>query len=406
MPRLVNALPKYRRHKGSGQAVVTVAAKVLYLGPWRSKASYLAYDQAVSDWIAAGRPRNLEQSNSLPITVLVLNYWQYAQSYYVQDGRPTGSLHGIKQALRRIRMAYGAMPATSFGPLSLQAIQQELVTAGYSRRYCNDQVAHIRRLFKWAASQELIPITTYQALTTVPGLKRGRSAVRETEPVRPVPDAIVDATLPHLPHVLQDMVRLHRLIGCRPTELCTMRPSDLDMTTNVWWYSPSSHKTAYLGRTRRIPLGPLAQEILRPYLDRPAEAYCFSPEESRSRQFQRMRSLRKTSVQPSQANRKKQRPSRHPGSSYSKDSYNRAIARACDKADLAAHKAAPEVPQSKRLVSRWTPNQLRHAVGTRMRQKFGIEGAQLILGHARADVTEVYAERDMVRAAAIAFEVG
>ena len=181
------------------------------------------------------------------------------------------------------------------------------------------------------------------------------------------------------------------------------------LTANLFVdYSPASHKTSHHGRARRIPLGPQAQTILRPYLDREPEAYCFSPHESRRRQYQGMRESRQTPVQPSQVNRQKRRPKRQPGGSYDKDSYNRAVARACDKADLAAHKGNPDVSAEKRLVPRWSPNRLRHSVGTRVRQRFGIEGAQLLLGHASANVTEVYAERDMAKAESesIALQIG
>ena len=37
MPKLVNVLPKYRRHRKSGQAVVTIHGRDFYLGKWRSK---------------------------------------------------------------------------------------------------------------------------------------------------------------------------------------------------------------------------------------------------------------------------------------------------------------------------------------------------------------------------------
>ena len=407
MPKLVHAIPLYRHHKPSGQAVATFAGQDYYLGPWKSTASRTKYDSLLADWVAAGRPRRAPSfMPTLSIAELVLRYWQFAQDYYVKDGQPTGSLPGIKVALRLLRRSYGDRPAAEFGPLSLAAIQNKLAEDGYSRKYCNDHVARIRRVFKWAVSQELISVTVHQALATVPGLKRGRSRARETEPIRPVADSVVDATLPYLPPVVVDMVRLHRLIGCRPTELCQMRPCEVDASASVWWYSPASHKTSYRGDERRIPLGPQAQKVLRPYLYRSSNTYCFSPLESRRRQFKRMRELRQTPVQPSQTERKKPKPSRQPGDSYNKDSYNRAVARACDKADLAAHIAAPHVDKNARLIPRWSPNQLRHAGGTRVRRRFCIEGAQLLLGHARADVTEVYAERDMTKAEAIALEIG
>ena len=54
----------------------------------------------------------------------------------------------------------------------------------------------------------------------------------------------------------------------------------------------------------------------------------------------------------------------------------------------------------------WSPNQLRHAAGTEVRRLFGLEAAQVILGHAKADVTQVYAERDMAMAAEVMRKIG
>ena len=58
MPRSTgNSIPKYRKHKGSGQAVVCIAGKAHYLGPHGTKGSQLEYDRLVGEWIAAGRPQ-------------------------------------------------------------------------------------------------------------------------------------------------------------------------------------------------------------------------------------------------------------------------------------------------------------------------------------------------------------
>jgi integrase len=57
-------------------------------------------------------------------------------------------------------------------------------------------------------------------------------------------------------------------------------------------------------------------------------------------------------------------------------------------------------------VPHWHPHQLRHNRGTEVRRKYGIEAAQVALGHARADVTEVYAERNLEQARKIAREMG
>lgn len=59
-----------------------------------------------------------------------------------------------------------------------------------------------------------------------------------------------------------------------------------------------------------------------------------------------------------------------------------------------------------RKAHRWHPNQLRHAFATRVRKAHGLEAAQVLLGHTRADVTQVYAERNEGLAATIAASVG
>lgn len=49
---------------------------------------------------------------------------------------------------------------------------------------------------------------------------------------------------------------------------------------------------------------------------------------------------------------------------------------------------------------------MRHSFGTRVRRDHGLEAAQVLLGHAKADVTQVYAERDNERARAVALKIG
>jgi hypothetical protein len=99
-------------------------------------------------------------------------------------------------------------------------------------------------MFKWAVSKELLPVTVYQSLTTLEGLRRGRSAAKESVPVRPVTVEHVEAVLPYLTPPIQAMVKLQSKIGCRPEEVAIMRPCDVDRTVNPWIYTPGSHKTA------------------------------------------------------------------------------------------------------------------------------------------------------------------
>jgi integrase len=196
--------------------------------------------------------------------------------------------------------------------------------------------------------------------------------------------------MPFLASPLRAMIRLQRLTGMRPGEVAQMRRRDLDTSGDVWVYRPARHKTAWRGKERVILIGPRGQEILRGVLKTDPDAYLFSPREAREEWFAAKRAARKTKVQPSQVCRRKPNPQRKPGESYSRHAYASAVARACEKAK----------------VPHWHPNQLRHSRATEVRGAFGLEAAQVVLGHARANITEVYAERNITLAAEVATKTG
>ena len=134
-------------------------------------------------------------------------------------------------------------------------------------------------MYRWAAEEELLPASVHQNLMAVTNLRKGFCKAVEHPKVKPIADADVEATLPFMPPVVRDMVRLQRLLGCRPCEITAMRPCDVDTSTEVWVYAPESHKTEHHGKDRPILIGPKAQGVLVAYLDRRAEEYCFSPTE-------------------------------------------------------------------------------------------------------------------------------
>jgi hypothetical protein len=240
--RLPSRVPSYRHHKGSGQAFVQVNGRRHYIGKYGTPASEEKYRRVIAElMVRPSAPRDVpaHPGQGLLVVQLCAAFWEFAERYYVKDGKPTDHLHTVRRALSLLREFYGDTPATEFGPLSVRAIQGHLVDAGRARSYLNSVCAAIKRTFKWAASRELIPVTIHQALATVPGLKRGRSEAREPAPVLPVADEVVEATIPWLPPVVVDMVRFQRLTGCRPGEVCKLRPGDVDRSGEVWAYRPS-----------------------------------------------------------------------------------------------------------------------------------------------------------------------
>lgn len=424
MPILTKALPKYSKHRASGQAVVTLCGKDFYLGPYGTKVSRLEYDRLVAQWLANGRtlPGGGKDQAAITVIEVLTAYKKHAAGYYVKNGKITNEFAQIMSALKVVKQLYGREPAAEFGPLKLRAVQQAMMDLDWSRKHINKQIGRVIRTFAWAVSKELVAPSIPQALREVPGLLKGRSGARESEPVLPVTEEAVNKTLPHLPKVVADMVRLQRLSGGRPEEICMLRPCDVDVSGDVWAYTPESHKTEHHEKRRVLFIGPRAQEVLRPYLSRGNKEYCFSPALSEGSRRAENHSRRTTKLQYGNRPGTNRRPSpaRKPGERYTTASYRRAIHRACEKAfampvelqklpkglsddQKKARKLEAAVWRAKHC---WSPNQLRHSAATEIRQRFGLEAAQVTLGHAIADVTQIYAERDLAKAAEVMRIIG
>lgn len=402
--------PSYRLHKQSGHAIVSVPLgggryRDILLGRHGSPESRREYARVVSEWEsvrASGGTRSLPTRAPADVTVneVLLAYDKFAEGYYVKNGAVTKQLDRVRRSLRPVRELYGHTPAATFGPLALKAVRQVMVDKGWCRRVVNSHIGCVKRCFKWAVEHEMVPPGTYHGLQAVRGLLRGRSEAPERVPIAPVPEDHVHATLPYLSAVVGAMVRVQQLTGMRPAEVTIMRPADIDRSADVWVYVPATHKTEHHGATRTVFIGPKAQEALKPFLDRQADQYCFSPREATADRLTAMRAARKSKVQPSQADRSRAVKRKEPGERYTPDSYRRAVTTGTRKATRArAGNGLPPVPD-------WHPNQLRHALATRVRKAVGLDPARAILGHRSATTTEVYAEVDREKAAAVIRAIG
>ena len=417
MPRLVQSVPKYQKHRASGQAVVTINGRDHYLGPHGTKASKLNYDRLITEWLSSGRSQSYgAPERDYTVVELIADYLRYAKSYY-GDG-PRSSAAAMMYAVRPLKELYGRTAAAGFGPLQFKAVRQSLMGTDVSRSYVNQTMRKIAAVFRWGAGEGKLPASVPQSLSMVAGLRRGKTDLRETKPIQPVADATVDATIPHLSPIVADMIRLQRLCGARPAEVCILRPCDLDRTGEVWIYKPKEHKTEHHGKERTIFIGPQAQEILLRYLARGGEDYCFRPCDSMAKYLAAKHDARATPLscgnRPGTNRRKK--PRKAPGERYTTCSYRRAIHNACDKAfphpeldgirEPMLNKEQKLELKAWRKSHRWAPNQLRHAAATEVRREFGLEAAQIVLGHSKADVTQVYAERDLAKGLEVAKRIG
>ncbi len=340
--------PKYlrqREHGRSDRAFTIVDGKRIKLGVYGSPESFQRFAELTTGKTAA-EPVPTTPPTAPTLSVLMASYLEFAIEKY--GGSKTSEVVHLKSALRILRRTHGQALAKDFGPKAYQQMRRAMIDADWSRRYIRDQTRRIKRMIGWAVLEELVPGDAKHRLDAVPGLTTREFGVRETDPVKPVSQADIDATLAELGPEVADMVRLLLLTGMRPGELVQLDAAHIDRCGDVWQYTPPTHKTAGKGKRRVVAIGPKAQEVLGTYLFR-------SP---------------------------------------------------CFKHKVASIRQAVQRTARRAGVERWFPYQLRHSAGTNARAVAGLEGAQAILGHTRPDVTLIYAKSNDQRAAEVARAIG
>jgi integrase len=408
MPKLSDTeVPSYRRHKQSGQAIVTLSKRDILLGQYGSRGSRDKYNRIIGEWLAAGRQLPSDPA-SITVAEVVNAFRKHADHYYRHaDGSPTGEATTFAAALSPLTKLYARTAAAEFGPLKLKAVRDAMVRLGWARTSINKQVGRIKHVFKWAVENEMISAEVFHGLQAVAGFRAGRSDAPEPEPVRPVPVEYVEAVLPHVSPQVRAMIRLQLLTGMRSGEVCIMRSCDIDTTGKLWVYRPAHHKTQHHGHVREVYLGPKAQDVLRPFLKADLAAYVFDPRDAERHRRQNQHARRRTPLaygnRPGTNLVTERR--RQPGDHYTNESYRRAISRACDAADQFA-KGGLMIGNDERAIPSWHPHQLRHTAATELRKTHGLEAAQVILGHRTLTVTQVYAEKNVEAAMKIMTAVG
>lgn len=377
-------VPKYRRQRrpdGTDLAFVELSGRRVYLGAYGTPESRQAYERAVAEWNAGGRHPAVATAE-ITVAELLARWWTHADGVYRSaDGTKTSTPHCYRSALRPVRSLYGRARVSEFTPLALKACREKFIEGGWNRRTVNQGVNLIRAVFRWAVSEEIVPVAVLQALTTVEALKPRRSSAPEPKRVRPVPQEHVEAIRQHVGRPVWALVTLQRYTGARGGELLIMRPMDVDMTGDVWAYTPTRHKTEAYGHGRTIWIGPRGQDAIREFIvGRATDAYLFDPREA----VRERAASAPTHRRPNQIENPRM-TGRVVGDHYTADSYRRAIERACEAAGVPV----------------WTPHRLRHLAATELRREYGIDVAQCILGHALGSaITEVYAEANVGKAKA------
>jgi integrase len=450
MPKLsTDKAPSYRHYKPRNLGCVTLGGVTHYLGPYKSKASLQEYDRVVSEWIAAGRPRgavSVAGGEGLCVGELITRYMEHVATEHAGPNFKTTEGH-FKAALRPVLALYGPTEASEFGPVALTTVRDQYVKGGWSRRYVNDQVWRVKDMFRWAVEKQLIPPArkhNVEALEYVKKLQKGRTAAAEPVKVLPVTDQHLDQVIECTSSVVGAMLRLQRLTGMRPGEVCAMRNGDIirsETKGDPWTYRLRSHKTEKHGVSGDVYLGPVAQATILPFLGLDPESHLFKPSvaiaEIRGKRTQKREEEESNIGQGnSPGTNVVRRPRKRPGDFYTVASYRRAIAYACDqafplpeklearllkrsraggtfesKASMEARmsddqRAAAAEAEAWRKEHRFHPHQVRHAAATQIRAEHGMEVAQVLLRHKTLSATQIYAEKNVEAARKLAGKVG
>jgi integrase len=361
------------------------------------------YAAWLDEWETHEHIRNPRTTTVTTVADLCVVYHEYAQVTYRKRGKPTSYVFNIKGALQSLINLYGDLPAHELTPPMLARVRDSMIVNDkgqtLARKTVNFRVTCIRSMYRWAADKGYVSAEVAVGLKNTLELAKGRSRAKEGKGVRQVHTDIFDQTIEHLPPVLQAMAKLQLATGCRPDEVCSARLIDIEMDGSIWLYRPADHKLAHMedAQERIVFLGPKAQAIIKPYLQRDLTAFLFSPKEANSWRYAQANTHRRKnqkSTPRKSDHRVKDR--------YTTETYRRAIQRQCEKVFDPDGELRRQIDQS----HRWSPNQLRHTYATQIRKQFGIEAASMLLGHTNLKTSQIYAEKSFQIAMDIARKVG
>src|SRR5262249_2553558 len=187
------------------------------------------YDKLMAEWWAWGC-RHKPTHAGITINELIHRFRDHVEQHYRRpDGTATQEVSEFQYSLRPVRKLYGTTPAAAFDQIALKVVRKVFIDAGNCRSVVNRRVGRIRRMFKWAAGEKLVPAVTWTELMTVSALPYGRSKAPETVPVTLVSDAAVDAVQPFVSRHVWGLIEFQRHTGCRPGEACILRACDIDI---------------------------------------------------------------------------------------------------------------------------------------------------------------------------------
>ncbi len=297
-----------------------------------------------------------------PLSVVRL-VWLYTghadREFRHRDGTPTNNLKNVRSALGKFVGVCGGMLAGEVRYAHLAELVAPMIGAKTTKAYIRRVVGIVEDAYEFGLTLGPEALTPDEAdpvfrdLAMISRLLNVRGVGRASGRVKPVSDEAISRTMPHLPPVVAAVIHVARLTGKRVGELLALRQGDIvwDDEAGCHVAIPPHHKTEAKGGRCVILMDGACMGVLegagllRPFW--PGAPLFPSP--------------------------------RHGGERPMTQNWvYQAVRRACVRAG----------------VEHWHPHQIRHTVATLARRHAGLEGAQVLLGHASRRTTERYAETD------------
>jgi hypothetical protein len=164
--------PNTHHHKATNTDRVWINGQCITLGPHGSAEARKRYGELVLE----AHHGTLPQANDPAVCELILAYLDFADTYYDPEGR---EVRNVKLALKPLSERWGMLPAREFGPLKLIEYQESLIDRGLARSEVSRRVDHVRRMFRWAVSRELVKGQQLVELKAVRRVRQGYRGVKE-----------------------------------------------------------------------------------------------------------------------------------------------------------------------------------------------------------------------------------
>lgn len=311
--------------------------RVYSLGRWGSPEAEQAYNQLMVQYYSDTLPTDSKQKTMVE---MFNDYLLHSDFPPIDKTR-----YRTKKILRWCVELFGSSPCSSFSFATLSLVKERIVTDCRNRNltqaYANQLLYMAKHIFTYGVLNGWLDGSALSIIKSYPSITERLKPLKKRVAV---PDEVVEATLKYMVQPYIDIIRLIRSACLRPSELLNMRKSDIEIKDGCWVVRVKS-KTERYGYSRIIVFNQNEQEILKKWIKEDSEVLFYNIKGNPIRELNLGMALR--------------------------------------VALRLAEKRGEKIPK-------WTAYQLRHAAFTENVEKYGVEIASKVAGHANLNMARIY----------------